>query len=69
MSIILTSREQEVVKRLSEGATIGEIALELGLSNKTIEYHSMRARRKVGAPSIAQLTRYALKTGLSRLYE
>ena len=67
MSIILTSREQQVVKRLSEGATVGEIASELKLSNKGVEYHSARARRKIGSPSIAVLTRFAIRQGLSEL--
>jgi len=63
----LTRRETQVVKRLSEGATVGEIALELCLSPKTVEFHSLSARRKIGSLSIARLTRYALKHGISML--
>jgi DNA-binding NarL/FixJ family response regulator len=63
----LTLRERQVVKRLAEGQTVGEVALELGLCDKTIEYHSLRARRKIGCPSIARMTRYAIRCGLSPL--
>ena len=63
----LTVRERQVVKRLSEGETVGGIALELHLSDKTVEYHSLRARRKIGDLSIAVLTRFAIQSGLSPL--
>lgn len=64
----LTKRETQVVKRLSEGATISEIAGELSRSEKVVEYHSENARRKIGNPSIAILTRWAIINGLSPLH-
>ena len=63
----LSERERQVVKRLSEGATVGEIAGELGISEKTVQLHSLNARRRIGSPSIAILTRFALRTGISTL--
>lgn len=63
----LTSRERYVVKRLSEGETVRGIALELGLSAKTVEFHSMKARVKIGEFSMAGVTRFALATGISTL--
>ena len=36
-------------------------------SLKNVEYHSLCARRKIGHPSLAILTRFALKTGLTAL--
>ncbi len=64
----LTPRETEIVKLLSEGKTVKEIAAQLSLSNKTVEYHSLRARRKIGDTSIAGLTRFAL-TNADKLFK
>jgi DNA-binding CsgD family transcriptional regulator len=66
-SAFLTERERQVVKRLSEGATVKEIAIELKLSAKTVEHHSMNARLKIGNPSVAVLTRFAIINGISEL--
>jgi len=66
-SACLTDRQIQVVKRLSEGATVKAIALDLGLSEKTVEFHSMQARLKMGNLSIAILTRFAIINGLSEL--
>ena len=63
----LTFRERQVVTLLSEGATNKEIALDLKLAVKTVEAHSLNARRKIGSLSIAVLTRFAIINGLSPL--
>ena len=59
----LTAREREVAKRLAEDATVKAIALELGLSPKTVEFHSLKLRRRLGV-GIAGLARWAERTGL-----
>lgn len=38
------------------------------LSPKTVEFHSRAARRIIGCPSIAELTRYALLHDLTTLH-
>ena len=63
----LSVRQIKIVKLLSEGLTVGEIAIQLGISNKTVEYHSLNARRKIGSLSIAVLTRFALARGFTSL--
>lgn len=63
----LNARETQIVKQLAEGATVKEIASNLGLSDKTVAFHSINARRKIGSTSIAMLTRFAIKNGLSKL--
>jgi DNA-binding CsgD family transcriptional regulator len=65
--IVLSVRESAIVKLLSEGMTVKEIALNLKISNKTVEFHSLRARRKIGNLSIAVMTRFAIINGLSEL--
>jgi DNA-binding NarL/FixJ family response regulator len=60
----LTNREQEVLKLTAEGNNTKEIAYTLGVSVKMIEIHRMNLKRKLGLNSIAQLTTYAVRTGL-----
>ena len=61
---VLTKRETEVLRLTAQGLCTKEIAFDLGVSVKMIEVHRMNVRRKLGIHSIAQLTTYALKTGL-----
>jgi DNA-binding NarL/FixJ family response regulator len=60
----LTNRELEVLKLTASGSNTKEIAFHLGLSTKTVEVHRMKAKKKLGLHSIAQLTSYAIKAGL-----
>ena len=63
-SIGLTRREREVVQLLAEGHNNREVAERLGRSVKTIETHRARIMRKVGASSLAELVRYAVREGI-----
>ena len=60
----LSPVEKEIVRRLADGETVATIAEALGKSPKTVEYHSNRARLKIGSASIAILTRYAIAEGI-----
>jgi DNA-binding NarL/FixJ family response regulator len=64
---ILTARELEVLQRLAEGKTMKEIAFELNVSVKTVESHRARISEKLGIASIAELTKYALREGITSL--
>ncbi len=64
---ILTSREREVLQRLAEGRTTKEIAFDLGISIKTVETHRQQISAKLGMSSIAELTKYAIREGLTSL--
>jgi len=68
MRTTFTPRQREIVKRLSEGESPKEIGYALGLASKTVEYHSAQARKKIGDDSIAVLTRVAIISGISSLY-
>ena len=64
---ILTEREREVLQRLAEGKSLKEIAFDLGVSVKTIETHRAKISEKLGISSIAELTKYAIREGLTSL--
>lgn len=64
---ILTPREREVLQLVAEGYTTKEIALKLEVSAKTIDSHREHIKDKLGIHTIAELTKYALRDGLTAL--
>ena len=64
---ILTAREREVLQPLAEGKTTKEIAGLLGVSVKTIETHRKQVMDKLKIRSVAELTKYAIREGLTSL--
>jgi DNA-binding NarL/FixJ family response regulator len=62
---ILTPREREVVQLLAEGYSTKEAARRLMLSVKTVETHRQRVMKKLEVRSIADLTKYAIREGLT----
>ena len=63
----LTAREREVLQLLAEGKSTKEIAAALNVSIKTIETHRRQIMEKLNIHSIAELTKYALREGLTSL--
>lgn len=61
----LTEREREVLQYIAEGTTIKEIAELLHLSPKTIETHKRRIMERLNIRTVAGLTRYAIRHGLT----
>ncbi len=64
---VLTAREREVLQLMAEGKTTKEIAYSLGLSVKTVEAHRQKIMEKSNIHSIAELTKYAIREGLTSL--
>ena len=64
---ILTSRQREVLQLIAEGKSNKQIADFLQISGKTVETHRMRITRKLGMRSVAELTKYAIREGLTSL--
>ena len=56
----LTPREHEVMTLVTDGKSNKEIAVELGVSAKTVEVHRARMMDKMRADSLAELVRMAL---------
>ncbi len=64
---VLTPREREVLQLLAEGKTTKEIARILSVSVKTVEAHRQKIMGKSNTRSIAELTKYAIREGLTSL--
>lgn len=62
---VLTSREVEVLQLLAEGKTSKEIAAVLGVSVKTVDTHRQNLMAKLDLHSIAELTKFAIKEGIT----
>ena len=60
----LTTREQEVLTYLAEGANNSEIAASLVISPKTVARHRENIMRKLNLHSRAELVRYAIRKGI-----
>lgn len=58
----LTHREREVLQHVVGGRTNKEIAVELGLSYRTVEVHRRHIMAKIGARNTAELVRLAIET-------
>lgn len=64
---VLTPKEREVLQLIAEGLTSKEIGKRLGAALKTIETHRTNVMRKLDLHSIAGLTKYAIREGLTSL--
>jgi len=63
----LTPREREILKKIVEGETTKQIAIHLKLSVKTIETHRTRIMDKLDIHTIPELTKYAIREGITSL--
>lgn|SRR5574343_810310 len=60
----LTARQLEVLRMVATGKTTKEIARELQISPKTVEFHRSRLMERIGANDVTGLTRFALQYGV-----
>jgi DNA-binding NarL/FixJ family response regulator len=61
----LTGRETQVLRLLTQGRGVGEIAQALALSSKTVSTHKVRLMKKMQCDNMAELMRYAITHKLS----
>jgi DNA-binding NarL/FixJ family response regulator len=64
-SEILTHREIEVLQLLAEGKSTKRVAETLSVSTKTVETHRLHIMAKLRLYSIAELTKYAIRQGIT----
>jgi DNA-binding NarL/FixJ family response regulator len=63
----LTARQREVLRLLAEGKSLKEVAATLKISIKTVEFHKYRIMNQLGIRTNAEMTKYAVKLGVSPL--
>lgn len=64
ISRLLSNKDLEVLRRLTNGQSNREIAATMGLSEKTVEYHRSNILKKLGARSMFEATRLAMSLGI-----
>ncbi len=65
--VALTAREREVLQQIAEGKTTKETAGDLGVSVKTVETHRRNIIEKLHLHSVAELTKYAIREGVTSI--
>jgi DNA-binding NarL/FixJ family response regulator len=63
----LSGREREVLQLVAEGKSTKQIAVELHVSAKTIEANRRQIMEKLDMHSVAELTKYAIREGITAL--
>lgn len=63
----MTGREREVLQLIAEGINTRNIAARLNISPKTVETHRRQIMRKLGIFNVAELTKFAVREGLTTL--
>lgn len=64
---LLTLREREVLQLVAEGLSTKNIASSINVSIKTVETHRRQIMKKLNLFSIAELTKFAIREGLTSL--
>lgn len=60
----LTARQREILRLLAEGRSAKEIAAELAISPRTVEFHKYQLMDAHGLHSTAELVHFAIKHGV-----
>lgn len=63
----LSTREREVLQLLAEGRTSKDIGAQLHIAVTTVETHRRQIMRKLKIRTVAELTKYAIREGLTPL--
>lgn len=63
----LSRRERQVLQLLAEGKSTKEMAFALAVGDKTVETHRMHIMKKLNSHSVADLTKLAIREGLTTL--
>jgi len=63
----LTTRQREILQRVAEGRSAKEIASDLQLSTRTVEFHKYRIMETLNLHSTAELVHFAIKHGIVQI--
>ena len=63
----LTDREREVLQLIAEGRSSKEIGVAFHISARTVDTHRQRLMDKLGIHTVAELTKFAVREGLTGL--
>ena len=61
----LTPRQREVLQLVAEGHTAKQIAVQLSISVKTVEFHKTRIMNRLELRTMSELTKYAIAHGIT----
>ena len=64
---VLTPRERQALQLLAEGLNAKEVAAGMGISDKTVHAFRAQVMRKLDLNSVADLTKYAIRHGITTL--
>ncbi len=62
---LISPREREILQLIAEGKNTKEIAFSLKVSPKTIDSHRQNIMKKLKLGSVAELTKFAIREGLT----
>lgn len=65
--VVLTDREREVLQLIAEGKSTKDAADVFGVSVKTVETHRHNIMEKLNLHSVAELTKYAIREGVTSI--
>ena len=60
----LSLRQRDLLHLLVKGLSAKEIASQMGISRKTVEYHKYKTMKQIGVETTAELIEYAVKEGI-----
>jgi DNA-binding NarL/FixJ family response regulator len=61
----LTSRQRQILQLIAEGRTAKEMAATLNVSLQTVAFHKTRIMNRLSIRTTAELTKYAIKEGIT----
>lgn len=64
---VLSRRERQVLQLVAEGCSTKQIAKRLDVSVKTVDTHRQHIMNKLAIHSVAELTKYAIREGMTPL--
>jgi DNA-binding NarL/FixJ family response regulator len=63
----ISNREREVLQMVAEGRSTKEIAASLYVSIKTVETHRRQIMTRLNLPTVADLTKFAIREGITSI--